>query len=155
FNDQNVYHGWGVGYYASDLALQGFINMSPNARAAGVWHSGGGLATDGANLFFATGNTCSGPQPRFSPAAGNYGETLTERTPHGRMMTVGDAFTAYNWAALDGGALDLGSGGTMLLPDAVGSADHPHLMVETGKTGRLYLIDRDNMGGNDTAEMRD
>src|SRR5262249_33380064 len=33
-------------------------------------------------------------------------------------------------------------------PDAVGSAAHPHLMVETGKTGRMYLIDRDNMGKN-------
>src|SRR5262249_51129432 len=33
-----------------------------------------------------------------------------------------------------------------LLPDAVGSAAHPHLIMETGKTGRLYLIDRDNMG---------
>src|SRR5262249_58491462 len=42
--------------------------------------------------------------------------------------------------------LDLGSGGTMLLPDSVGSPQHPHLMVETGKTGRLYLIDRDHMG---------
>src|SRR5262249_30802280 len=39
---------------------------------------------------------------------------------------------------------DLGSGGTMLLPDAVSGGKH--LIVETGKTGRLYLINRDNMG---------
>src|SRR5215468_9018693 len=38
----------------------------------------------------------------------------------------------------------------MLLPDAVGSAAHPHLIIETGKTGRMYLIDRDNMGKNNT-----
>src|SRR5262249_42742675 len=137
-----------VGYRASDLALQGFINMSPNARAAGIWQSGGGLATDGTNLFFATGNTFSGPRPGFSPADNNYGETVAKLTPGGGTLTVSDYFTPFNWAALDGGDLDLGSGGTMLLPDAVGSAQHPHLMVETGKTGRLYLIDRDNMGHN-------
>ena len=34
----------------------------------------------------------------------------------------------------------------MLLPDSVGSAAHPHLMVETGKSGKIYLIDRDDMG---------
>src|SRR5260370_2944497 len=34
----------------------------------------------------------------------------------------------------------------MLLPDSVGSAAHPHLMVGAGKEGRIYLIDRDNMG---------
>src|SRR6266851_8445914 len=37
------------------------------------------------------------------------------------------------------------SGRTMLLPDQPG--EHPHLMVETGKQGRIYLIDRDDMGG--------
>ena len=34
----------------------------------------------------------------------------------------------------------------MLLPDAVGSAAHPHLMVGGGKEGIIFLVDRDNMG---------
>ncbi len=155
FNDENVYHGWVVGYHSSDLSLQGFINFSPNARAAGIWQSGGGLATDGTNLYFATGNTFSGPKPGFSPTDNDYGESVVKLTPSGATLAVSDYFTPYNWAALDSGDLDLGSGGTMLLPAAVGSTAHPHLMVETGKTGRLYLIDRDNMGKNDTAHNMD
>jgi hypothetical protein len=151
YNDQGAYHGWVVGYQAADLALQGFINLSPNARAAGIWQSGGGLATDGTNLYFATGNTFSGPKPGYSLADNNYGESVIKLSTAGGALTVADYFTPFNWQSLDGTDLDLGSGGTMLLPDYVGSADHPHLMVETGKTGRLYLIDRDNMGGNDTA----
>jgi hypothetical protein len=67
-------------------------------------------------------------------------------TGSGTALGVADYFTPYDWRRLDNNDADLGSGGTMLLPDAVGSAAHPHLMVETGKTGRLYLIDRDNMG---------
>jgi hypothetical protein len=67
-------------------------------------------------------------------------------TGPGTSLPVTDYFTPHDWKLLDNQDADLGSGGTLLLPDAVGSAQHPHLMVETGKTGRLYLIDRDNMG---------
>src|SRR5262249_11100339 len=52
----------------------------------------------------------------------------------------------FNWTELDRTDADLGSGGVMLLPDSVGSAAHQHLMVETGKDGHIYLLDRDNMG---------
>ncbi len=40
--------------------------------------------------------------------------------------------------------LDLGSGGTLLLPDQ--SGPHPHLAISAGKNGTIYLVDRDNMG---------
>jgi hypothetical protein len=45
--------------------------------------------------------------------------------------------------------LDLASGGVLLLPDEVGSAAHPHLMAGCGKEGKIYLVDRDNMGHYD------
>ena len=36
----------------------------------------------------------------------------------------------------------------MALPAGFGTAAHPHLLVQTGKDGRVYLLDRDNLGGN-------
>ena len=52
---------------------------------------------------------------------------------------------------MNAGDLDLGSGGTILLPDQPGA--HPHLALSAGKNGTIYLVDRDNMGhfrsGND------
>src|SRR5206468_5569903 len=52
----------------------------------------------------------------------------------------------YNVSALDGADSDFGSGGPVLLPDSAGITGHPHLMIAAGKEGKVYLIDRDNMG---------
>jgi hypothetical protein len=65
-------------------------------------------------------------------------------TGPGTSLPLADYFTPHDWKLLDNQDADLGSGGTLLLPDAVSGGKH--LIVETGKTGRLYLINRDNMG---------
>src|SRR5262249_47078002 len=41
---------------------------------------------------------------------------------------------------------DFGSGGPLLLPDSAGIPGHPHLLLAAGKGGKIYVIDRDNMG---------
>ena len=64
-----------------------------------------------------------------------------------RMSTAGivkDFFAPFNNAALDSANHDLGSGERLLLPDQPGA--HPHEMLESGKDGTIYLVDRDNMG---------
>ena len=55
-----------------------------------------------------------------------------------------DYFTPFNEQSLADADADLGSGGTMLLPDQAGA--HPHLLVGAGKQGVIYVIDRDNLG---------
>jgi hypothetical protein len=148
--DARPYHGWVVGYNASNLAAGPVrvFNTAPNAGGVGIWESGGSLAADPqGNLYFAVGNGFNGPNPGFDPAHGNYSESVLKLSTTGQLQ-VADYFTPYDWATLDAQDADLGSGGTMLLPDYVGSATHRHLMVETGKSGKIYLIDRDNMGQN-------
>src|ERR1700690_239205 len=62
-------------------------------------------------------------------------------------MHVADYFTPMNEGKLSGGDSDLGSGAPLLLPASAGSTAHPNLLVGSGKQGRIYLIDRNNMGG--------
>jgi len=114
--------------------------------------AGGALTTDGTYIYLAIGNGFNGPNLAFDPAHGNYSESVVKLDPTGTgtAITVKDYFTPNDWQNLDNADADLGSGGVMLLPDSVGGNGHTHLMVETGKSGKIYLIDRDNMGKNNT-----
>jgi hypothetical protein len=146
--DNGPYHGWVVGFNETTLQPEKWFNITPNARGGGIWQSEGALSTDGTFIYFAEGNGFNGPNPAFDPAHGNYSESVMKLDPRptGTALTVADYFTPFDWQALDNSDADLGSGGVMLLPDYVGSTAHPHLMVETGKSGKIYVIDRDNMG---------
>jgi uncharacterized protein (TIGR03437 family) len=57
-----------------------------------------------------------------------------------------DSFTPYNYDSLNSADLDTGSAGVALIGDEAGSSAHPHLMAGAGKEGRIYLLDRDNLG---------
>jgi hypothetical protein len=62
-------------------------------------------------------------------------------------LAVLDYFTPFNQKDLGRNDIDLGSSGAVLLPGAAGSMAHPHLLVSAGKEGRIYLVDRDRLGG--------
>jgi hypothetical protein len=61
------------------------------------------------------------------------------------VLPVLDFFSPSNEAVLSGFDLDQGSGGVLLLPDQ--KTGPTHLLVQGGKEGSLFLINRDNMGG--------
>jgi hypothetical protein len=137
--DVGPYHGWVMAYDAHSLKQKAVFNASPDADDSGIWEGDTGLAADKAgNIFLATGNG------QFDAAKGgrDYGDSLLKL--NGESLVLSDYFAPYNVAELDAGDSDLGSGGTMLLPDQPGA--HPHLAVIEGKGGVLYLIDRDHMG---------
>lgn len=140
--DLDPYHGWIIGYDATTLLQVGVFNDTPNGSEGGIWMSGAGpaAAPDG-TIYCLTGNgTCdTNSSPR------NLGDSFV-RLVQGSSLVVTDYFTPYNQASLAAADEDLGSGGALLLPDSVGSVAHPHLVVGCGKQGKIYLLDRDNMG---------
>ena len=157
--DNGPYQGWVVGYNASNLALSAVFNAAPNGSDAGIWESQGRLSVDsGGNIYLETGNGTFDTtlNAQGFPSKGDYGDAFLKIAPdsstpanpniNGWGLKVVDYFTPSNQATLSSGDADLGSGGPLLLPDSAGSAAHPHLLVGGGKEGRIYLIDRDNMG---------
>ena len=159
--DTPPYHGWLVGYNKTTLALETIFNFTPNGKNGGIWMSEGGPAVDAAgNLYFTTGNgtfaltptdncgewqNADGHSPPCNPG---YGDSLMKMSTAGA-LSVADFFTPFNQASLERNDQDLGSAGVLLLPDQPGA--HPHLVVTSGKgAGKVYLVDRDSMGGFNT-----
>ena len=165
--DNGPYHGWVAKWDVSALTTTGFkltgvLNTSPNNGLSGIWGGGGQLTfeTDGSAFYFETGNG-SGGAPTLNangfPVNGNYNEALvkvtadatttpTSQNENGWGMKVVDYFTPFNVTALDGADSDFGSGAPLILPDSAGIPGHPHLLVAAGKEGKIYLVDRDNLG---------
>ena len=137
--DQNNYNGFVVGYNATNLQqVLAFCTTPDGSPGGGIWQGGGGIAADAdGNLFFATGNGT------FDANIGDvdYGDSVLQITPGGAVL---DYYTPYNQLFMEQQDIDLGSAGVLLLPDQ--SGPRPHLMVAAGKSGAIYLINRDNMG---------
>jgi hypothetical protein len=116
---------------------------------AGIWQSGGGLVSDGpGRIFLATGNGVSpAPGPGTSPP-GTLAESVVRlAVATNGVMTAKDYFSPANNTNLDQNDTDLGSGAPAALPDDYGTASHPHLLIQVGKDGNVFLLDRDNLGG--------
>jgi hypothetical protein len=146
--DQGPYHGWILAYNAATLQQTSVFCATANGAASGIWMSGAGLAADTINsgrLFVATGNGAFNATTPYNNSM-SYGDDIIRLEAGSGVMRVSDQFTAFNQASLNNGDIDLGSGGVLLLPDQ-SSGGHTHLLVQAGKEGRIYLLDRDNLGG--------
>jgi len=172
--DDGPYYGWILAYRASNLALSGVFTTTPTYKGivgdrpdftaqGGVWMSGNRLASDGTFLYFTTGNGAFDEANSNFDASGfpidhNYADCVVKlgidpvssesnQNGNGWGLKVYDYFTPSNQLKLNQIDADLGSGGVTLLPDNAASIPgHPHLLITGGKEGRIYLIDRDNMG---------
>ena len=146
----NTYHGWIFAYNAETLRQEGVFLTTPNGYRGGIWMEGAGLAADEhGHLFFAIANGTFSSAPNATSGLQDFGDSILKLD---RKLEVPpeDYFTPFNQDLMDsegpnlGADADLGSGGVLLLPEQPGN--HPHLLVQAGKLGTIYVVDRDNMG---------
>ena len=140
------YHGWLFAYNEATLAQQAVFLSTPNGGEGGFWMSGAGIAADSnGNIFIATGNgtfdTANNPPTMF-------GDTILKLALTGNNFTVLDYFTPWDQNSLSSSDTDLGSGGVLLVPQQSGT--NPRVLVEAGKEGTIYVVNRDQMTTNNT-----
>ena len=123
-----------VGYVASVATTGTGAIMHyevPTAREAGIWAASGPAISASGDVFVSVGNGASTSPPydgsdsvlRLSP-------DLSKRL---------DFFAPRDWAAQNASDADLGSTGTLLLPN--------HLALIAGKAGEIFLLDANHLGG--------
>jgi hypothetical protein len=152
--DIGTYRGWIVGVSTSGQIKALFSTEKGSGaagRGAGVWMSGGGLASDGAgNILFSTGNGYN-QNVYPNPIPGNTDPgPLDEAIARVVVQADGSVKTTDFFAPFNAGTLgdsDLGSGGVVVLPSQFGTTSVPRLAMVSGKEGYFYLLNRDHLGG--------
>jgi hypothetical protein len=146
--DNTPYHGWVFSFNynnsAPSFTQTGVYITTPNGGLGGIWMSGCGIAGDSNGfIYLASGN---GDFDTVNVPAVETGDTLLKLVQRGNLLSIADYFTPSDQDNLDTRDLDLGSGGLSLIPGPTGA--HPNLIVQAGKNGNIYLVDRDHMTTN-------
>jgi hypothetical protein len=147
--DAGDYRGWVFAYDVSnpgapqrlDVFSATYTRRGPGADdkegRAGIWMSGSGLASDGeGGIYFSTGDgTYDVSNPNFL----DLGNSVVKVKLDSGKMRVIDWFSPQNRDELKTFDADLGSSGVTPVPNS-------RLVLAGGKEGRLYVIDRNDMG---------
>jgi hypothetical protein len=131
--DREPWHGWVMGYDSRSLRQVSILNTTPTGKQGAIWQSGTGpAADDSGNLYFITGNGT------FNANTGgkDLGQSFIKTD---RNLSVSDWFAPCNHGFLNSIDLDLGSTGTLLIPQL-------SLLIGGGKNGYLYVMNTSNMG---------
>ena len=148
--DQRPYTGWIIGYDASTLNQAAVLNVTPNGNYGAIWMSGGGPAADSqGNIFLLDGNGTfdSTLDANGFPSQGNFGNGFLKLSTENGTLKVADYFEMTDQEQQNNEDKDLGSGGTVVLPDQTDSSGKVrHLAIGAGKASILYMVDRDAMG---------
>jgi hypothetical protein len=133
--DQQTYHGWLLGYNATNLQQVSAFCTTPGGSQGALWSCGMAPAADAnGNIYVMTGNGTFDANTGGS----DYGQCFLKlSTTNG--LKVADWFSPTNESSMNSGDLDIGSGGPVLLPGS-------HLLVGLCKAGTNYLVDQNNMG---------
>ena len=132
--DCSLFHGWLVGVPINNPAS--VTAWATSDIGGGIW---GAVASDGTNVFAATGNT-------FQPANWSGGEAVIRFQP-GPIFSgnPSDYWAPVTWQNYDAHNLDVGACGPLLVD--VPGATPSRLIVQMGKDQYAHLLNRDNLGG--------
>ncbi|KAL3424975.1 fungistatic metabolite [Phlyctema vagabunda] len=146
--------GWDktTGATVERMAMEG-AGVPNTTPGAGVWMSGGGLTSDDAgSIFFATGNGYASQLSTVPVNGRNPPTSLEEAAVHMTIaadgsLTVVDFFMPWEKTQLDGADKDLGTTPLELLPSAFSCGEYKRIGVVTGKSGKTYWLNMDDLGG--------
>jgi len=152
--DHEPFKGWIAGVSTSGHLTTLWASA---AKGAGIWQGGSGLISDEpGQLLFSTGNgggeggEDDPPKgPGSEPPEGRLGESVVRAVVQGSgQLKATDFFSPFENARNSVEDFDLGSSGPIALPSQYfGTPSVPKLLVQSGKQGYVYLLNREDLGG--------
>ena len=129
-------HGWVLAYNKTTLQQTAIMNTTPDGAGGALWGGGGAPAVDtNGDLYLITG--CDEGDP-----ASGYNDSAQRLSAVD--LSLLDYFKPADDPYLRDKDLDYGSGAGLIMPDNTSST--PHEYIGAGKDGRMFVINRDNMG---------
>lgn len=124
-----------MAYDKTSLMQTAILNTTPDGGGGAFWNSGGAPAIDpSGNLFMISATDQNDPGSGYNDSFLQLSGTLQ----------ITDFFMPSNDAFLRANDADLGSGADLIMPD--NSSSTPHEVIGGGKDGRIFVVNRDNMG---------
>ncbi len=128
-------HGWILSYDKSSLQATGIVNMTPDGGGGGLWGGAPAIDDGTGDLYIISGVDLDDPPPDYNDSAVRLSSSLS----------VLDFFEPSNETYLSDNDVDFGSGGAIIMPE--NQSQYPHELIGGGKDGRVFVMNRDNMGG--------
>jgi Abnormal spindle-like microcephaly-assoc'd, ASPM-SPD-2-Hydin len=116
---------------------------------AGIWMGGSGAMLDPQGRIFVTSGNGVSPSkgPGTSPPS-QLAESVIDMKVNGDgTLSPTDFFSPANAPSLDAADTDYGAGGPVGVSFAMGN--NSHVLVQVGKDGRIFLLNRDSLGGRE------
>ena len=155
----SIFHGWILAQDAATLRPVGTFDTTADPTpgqtidGGGIWQGGGLLAADAdGNIYATTGNRRGSPYDNSPWDSQNLADSFIKLTPTISLRKDGtvdrvdfrvvDWFTPYRKIWLDENDLDLAAAGPVVIPGS-------RYLMGGGKSGIVYVLDRENMGRTD------
>jgi hypothetical protein len=134
-------HGWMLAYDKASLTQTAILNVTPDGAGGGLWGGTPAIDDTTGDLYLITGVDLNDPAPDYNDSAMRL---------QASNLSVLDYFKPSNEAYLRQNDADFGAGSPIIMPD--NPSQYPHELIGGGKDGRIFVINRDNMGQYQTTD---
>ncbi|GCE14667.1 choice-of-anchor D domain-containing protein [Tengunoibacter tsumagoiensis] len=155
--DRKPYEGWIIGVSTAGKVKTLWTNEpgqplanNPLGPGGGIWMPSSLLSDADGDIVFSSGN---GKVPDVTAGSNAAHQTLAQSIVRLHVQADGslkatDFFAPYDADLLNKNDSDVGSGGVVELPSQYfGTKKYPHVILQVGKQGYIYLLNADNLGG--------
>ena len=128
-------HGWILAYDKATLQQTAIANMTPDGAGGGLWGGTPAIDDSTGDIYLITGVDLNDPAPDYNDSAMRL---------QASDLSVLDYFKPADETYLRQNDADFGSGSPIIMPG--NPSPYPHELIGGGKDGRIFVINRDNMG---------